>query len=143
FTVFTGVNTLFNGLLNQEAFKSLDFSSLKIAVGGGMAVQKATAEKWLALTGTPLAEGYGLTETSPVASCNPIDGTERIGTIGIPLPNTELKVIDDEGTTLPLGERGEICVKGPQVMKGYWRKPKETAEVMLGEWFNTGDIGVM
>ncbi|MDR7130783.1 long-chain acyl-CoA synthetase [Algoriphagus sp. 4150] len=143
FTVFTGVNTLFNGLLNQESFKSLDFSSLKIAVGGGMAVQKATAEKWMAVTGTPLAEGYGLTETSPVASCNPIDGTERNGTIGIPLPNTEFMVIDDEGNTLPVGERGELCVKGPQVMKGYWHKPKETAEVMMGEWFKTGDIGVM
>ncbi|MEB2774093.1 AMP-binding protein [Algoriphagus sp. D3-2-R+10] len=143
FTVFTGVNTLFNGLLNQETFKSLDFSKLKIAVGGGMAVQKATAEKWMAVTGTPLAEGYGLTETSPVASCNPIDGTERIGTIGIPLPNTEFMVIDDEGNILPVGERGEICIKGPQVMKGYWNKPKETAEVMMGDWFKSGDIGVM
>lgn len=143
FTVFTGVNTLFNGLLNQEAFKALDFSKLKIAVGGGMAVQKATAEKWMALTGTPLAEGYGLTETSPVASCNPIDGTERIGTIGVPLPNTEFMVIDDEGNILPVGERGEICIKGPQVMKGYWNKPKETAEVMMGDWFKSGDIGVM
>lgn len=143
FTVLTGVNTLFNGLLNQEAFKSLDFSALKITVGGGMAVQKATAEKWMAVTGTPLAEGYGLTETSPVASCNPIDGTERNGTIGIPLPNTEFMVIDDEGNTLPVGERGEICIKGPQVMKGYWHKPKETAEVMMGDWFKTGDIGVM
>lgn len=143
FTVVTGVNTLFNGLLNQEAFKSLDFSALKITVGGGMAVQKATAEKWMAVTGTPLAEGYGLTETSPVASCNPIDGTERNGTIGIPLPNTEFMVIDDEGNTLPVGERGEICIRGPQVMKGYWHKPKETAEVMMGDWFKTGDIGVM
>ena len=143
FTVITGVNTLFNGMLNQDSFRALDFSSLKIAVGGGMAVQKATAEKWLAVTGTPLAEGYGLTETSPVASCNPIDGTERNGTIGIPLPNTDMMVIDDEGNTLPVGERGEICIKGPQVMKGYWHKPKETAEVMLGEWFKTGDIGMM
>lgn len=143
FTVFTGVNTLFNGLLNQDTFRSLDFSKLKIAVGGGMAVQKATAEKWLAVTGTPLAEGYGLTETSPVASCNPIDGTERNGTIGLPLPNTEMMIIDDEGNILPVGERGEICIKGPQVMKGYWRRPKDTAEVMMGEWFKSGDIGVM
>lgn len=143
FTVFTGVNTLFNGLLNQESFRALDFSELKIAVGGGMAVQKATAEKWMAVTGTPLAEGYGLTETSPVASCNPIDGTERNGTIGLPLPNTEFIVIDDEGNTLPIGERGEICIKGPQVMKGYWHRPKETAEVMMGDWFKTGDIGIM
>lgn len=143
FSVFTGVNTLFNGLLNQESFRNLDFSHLKIAVGGGMAVQKSTAENWKKVTGTPLAEGYGLTETSPVASCNPIDGTERNGTIGLPLPNTEFKVIDDEGNELGVGERGEICIKGPQVMKGYWKRPKETAEVMSGEWFKSGDIGIM
>ncbi|MBB6328031.1 long-chain acyl-CoA synthetase [Algoriphagus iocasae] len=143
FSVFTGVNTLFNGLLNQESFRNLDFTHLKIAVGGGMAVQKATAEKWKEITGTPLAEGYGLTETSPVASCNPIDGTERNGTIGIPLPNTEMTVMDDEGNELKVGERGEICIKGPQVMKGYWKRPKETAEVMRGEWFKSGDIGIM
>ncbi|MDN3204593.1 AMP-binding protein [Algoriphagus sediminis] len=143
FTVFTGVNTLFNGLLNNPDFGSLDFSKLKIAVGGGMAVQKATAEKWEVVTGTPLAEGYGLTETSPVACCNPIDGTERIGTIGIPLPNTEVMIADDEGNPLPLGERGEILIKGPQVMRGYWNRPEETANVMHGEWFKSGDIGVM
>ncbi len=143
FTVITGVNTLFNGLLNQEAFKNLDFSGLKIAVGGGMAVQKATAEKWKSVTGVSLAEGYGLTETSPVASCNPIDGTERIGTIGLPLPNTEMMIADDAGNPLPIGERGEILIKGPQVMKGYWNRPEETANVMHGEWFKSGDIGVM
>jgi long-chain acyl-CoA synthetase len=143
FTVFTGVNTLFNGLLNQESFKSLDFSRLKITVGGGMAVQKTTAEKWKAVTGIPLAEGYGLTETSPVATCNPLDGTERIGTIGIPLPNTEVMIADDQGNPVPNGEKGEIYIKGPQVMKGYWQKPKETAEVMHGDWFKSGDIGVM
>lgn len=143
FTVFTGVNTLFNGLLNQEGFRALDFSSLKVSVGGGMAVQKATAEKWKALTGVPLAEGYGLTETSPVATCNPIDGTERLGTIGIPLPNTEVIICDDEGNELPIGERGEICIKGPQVMKGYWNRPDETVLVMNGDWFKSGDIGVM
>ncbi len=143
FTVMTGVNTLFNGLLNQEAFKALDFSGLKIAVGGGMAVQKATAEKWQAVTGVPLAEGYGLTETSPVASCNPIDGTERIGTIGVPLPNTEFMIADDAGNPVPIGERGEIFIKGPQVMKGYWNRPDETANVMHGDWFKSGDIGVM
>jgi long-chain acyl-CoA synthetase len=143
FTVMTGVNTLFNGLLNQEAFKALDFSALKIAVGGGMAVQKVTAEKWKAVTGIPLAEGYGLTETSPVASCNPIDGTERIGTIGVPLPNTEIMIADDAGNSLPFGERGEIYIKGPQVMKGYWNRPEETANVMHGDWFKSGDIGVM
>jgi long-chain acyl-CoA synthetase len=143
FTVFTGVNTLFNGLLNQEAFRALDFSKLKIAVGGGMAVQKATAEKWKTVTGVSLAEGYGLTETSPVATCNAIDGTERIGTIGIPLPNTEVIICDDEGKVLPIGERGEICIKGPQVMRGYWNRPDETALVMNGEWFKSGDIGIM
>ncbi len=143
FTVFTGVNTLFNGLMNQEAFAKLDFSSLKVAVGGGMAVQKATAEKWQKMTGTPLAEGYGLTETSPVATCNPIDGTERIGTIGVPLPNTDVKVIDDDGNDVPTGEKGELCIKGPQVMKGYWNRLDETEKVMNGEWFKTGDIAVI
>ncbi|SHO59520.1 AMP-binding protein [Algoriphagus zhangzhouensis] len=143
FTVFTGVNTLFNGLLNQDSFKSLNFKKLKIAVGGGMAVQKYTAEQWKSLTGVPLAEGYGLTETSPVASCNPIDGTERIGTIGIPLPNTEMMIADDDGNEVPLGERGEVLIKGPQVMKGYWNRPDETAKVMHGDWFKSGDIGVM
>lgn len=143
FSVFTGVNTLFNGLLNNPDFKNLDFSALKVAVGGGMAVQKATAEKWNSVTGTPLAEGYGLTETSPVAVCNPIDGTERIGTIGLPVPNTEVMIADDEGNPLALGERGEILIKGPQVMKGYWNRPEETANVMHGEWFKSGDIGIM
>lgn len=143
FTVFTGVNTLFNGLLNQDAFNKLDFSSLKIAVGGGMAVQKATAEKWQSVTGTPLAEGYGLTETSPVATCNAIDGTERIGTIGVPLPHTNIKVIDDDGKVLGVGEKGELCIQGPQVMKGYWNRPDETEKVMDGDWFKTGDIAVI
>jgi long-chain acyl-CoA synthetase len=143
FTVMTGVNTLFNGLLNQESFRALDFSGLKIAVGGGMAVQKATAEKWKSVTGVPLAEGYGLTETSPVASCNPIDGTDRTGTIGVPLPNTEIMIADDAGNPVALGERGEILIKGPQVMKGYWNRPEETANVMHGDWFKSGDIGVM
>lgn len=143
FTVMTGVNTLFNGLLNQEAFGKLDFSTLKIAVGGGMAVQQATAERWKKVTGVPLAEGYGLTETSPVATCNPIDGTERIGSIGVPLPNTDVKIIDDNGNDLPIGERGELCVKGPQVMRGYWQRPDETAKVMDGEWFKTGDVAIM
>lgn len=143
FSIFTGVNTLFNGLLNQEAFHKLDFSSLKIAVGGGMAVQLATSDKWLKATGTPIAEGYGLTETSPVATCNPIDGTERNGTIGLPLPNTDVKVIDDDGNILPLGTRGELCIKGPQVMKGYWNRSDETDKVMDGEWLKTGDIAII
>ncbi|QDH81573.1 AMP-binding protein [Echinicola soli] len=143
FSVITGVNTLFNGLLNQESFRNLDFSYLKISVGGGMAVQKYVAEKWATVTGTPLAEGYGLTETSPVACCNPIDGTQRIGTIGLPLPNTDVKVVDDDGNELANGEKGELCIKGPQVMKGYWNRPKETEDVMLGDWLKTGDIGVI
>ncbi|GAB2988222.1 long-chain-fatty-acid--CoA ligase FadD [Cyclobacterium sediminis] len=143
FSVFTGVNTLFNGLLNQESFRSLDFSSLKIAVAGGMALQSYVAKRWKEVTGIPISEGYGLTETAPVVTCNPIDGTERLGTIGIPLPNTEVKIVDDEGNDLPLGERGELCVKGPQVMPGYWQRPDETADTFLGEWFKTGDIAVM
>lgn len=142
FSVFTGVNTLFNGLLNQESFRSLDFSSLKIAVGGGMAVQQSVARRWQKVTGTPLAEGYGLTETSPVVSCNPIDGTERLGTIGVPLPNTEVKIVDDEGKELSIGERGELCVKGPQVMPGYWQRPEETKTAFYEDWFKTGDIAM-
>lgn len=143
FTVFLGVNTLFNGLLNHEAFRTLNFSGLKVSVGGGMAVQKSVAERWEALTGCPLSEGYGLTETSPVVSCNPIDGTHRLGTIGLPLPNTEVKVVDDEGNDLLEGEKGELCVKGPQVMKRYWNRPEETEKVFLGEWFKTGDIAII
>lgn len=143
FTVITGVNTLFNGLLNQEQFRNAGFSNLKIAVGGGMAVQRAVAKKWEDVTGVPLAEGYGLSETSPVLTCNPIDGTERIGTIGIPLPGTEVKCLDEEGQEVPVGEPGEICAKGPQVMPGYWNRDDETAKVFIGDWFKTGDIGIL
>ncbi|MTI29857.1 AMP-binding protein, partial [Xanthovirga aplysinae] len=143
FSVITGVNTLFNGLLNQEDFKNLDFSGLKAAVGGGMAVQKVVADKWEKVTGIALAEGYGLTETCPVLSCNPIDGNVRVGTIGIPLPNTEMKIVDEKGQEMPLGEAGEIWARGPQVMAGYWQRPDETAAVMEGEWFKTGDIAFM
>ncbi len=131
FSVFTGVNTLFNGLLNTPGFNEVDFSSLKMCVGGGMAVQKAIADKWQKVTGSPLAEGYGLSETSPVLSCNPIDGTERIGTIGVPMPNTELKIMDDDGNDVPMGERGEICAKGPQVMKGYWNRDERHQEYIF------------
>jgi len=141
FTVMTGVNTLFNGLLNQEEFKNVDFSQFKIAVGGGMAVQDAVATKWKQITGVSLAEGYGLTETSPVLCCNPIDGSERIGTIGLPLPSTEIRILDEVGKEMPVGEAGEICAKGPQVMKGYWEKPEETENVFIKEYFKTGDIG--
>jgi long-chain acyl-CoA synthetase len=143
FTVFLGVNTLFNGLLNNDSFRKLDFSGLKVSVGGGMAVQKAVAERWESVTGCPLSEGYGLTETSPVVSCNPIDGTHRLGTIGLPVPNTQVKVVDDEGNDLSVGEKGELCIKGPQVMARYWNRPEETAKVFLGEWFKTGDIAII
>lgn len=141
FTVMTGVNTLFNGLLNQDEFKNVDFSHFKIAVGGGMAVQDAVATKWKEVTGVPLAEGYGLTETSPLLCCNPIDGTERIGTIGLPAPSTEIRILDEVGKEVPVGEAGEICAKGPQVMKGYWEKPDETENVFIKGYFKTGDIG--
>ena len=143
FSIITGVNTLFNGLLNADGFKDLDFSKLKVAFGGGMAVQKVVANKWKEITGSPLAEGYGLTETSPVVTMNPLDGTDRVGTIGMPLPNTDVKFIDDDNNEVGIGERGEICVKGPQVMKGYWKRPDETNEVMDGDWLKTGDIAVI
>jgi long-chain acyl-CoA synthetase len=143
-TVFTGVNTLYNALLNNAEFKKLDFSTYKIAVAGAMALQKAVAIRWKEVTGCTIVEGYGLTETSPVASCNPIDGTDRTGTIGLPLPSTLMKMIDDDGKDVALGETGEICIKGPQVMKGYWQRPDETALVMTADgWFKSGDIGFM
>lgn len=143
FSVITGVNTLFNALLNQPEFLNIDFSTLKVATGGGMAIQKVVALKWHEVTGVPITEGYGLTETSPVLSCNAIDGTERLGTIGLPLPSTEMVVMDDDGNILPVGEVGEICAKGPQIMPGYWNRPDETVKVFYNEWFKTGDIGVM
>lgn len=143
FSVITGVNTLFNGLLNQEAFRDAGFKDLKIAVGGGMAVQKAVARRWEEVTGVPLAEGYGLTETSPVLSCNAIDGTERIGTIGLPLPGTEMKCMDENGNEVKIGEPGEIYARGPQVMPGYWKRDDETAKVFHNGWFKTGDVGVI
>lgn len=144
FTAFTGVNTLFNGLLNQPNIGDVDFSSLKMAVGGGMAVQKAVADRWHQVTGCPLVEGYGLTEASPVLSCNPVDGTERIGTIGIPLPSTEIRIADEEGNEVAQGERGELWGRGPQVMKGYWKRPEATEGVLTSDgWLKTGDIAVM
>jgi long-chain acyl-CoA synthetase len=142
-TVFTAVNTLFNGLLNNPEFKNVDFSNLKYSIGGGMAVQNFVADKWKEVTGHSLAEGYGLSETSPLVTCNPLDGTERKGTIGIPAPSTEVKVKDEQGNDLPNGERGEICCRGPQVMPGYWNRPDETKEVFFDDWFRTGDIGIM
>jgi long-chain acyl-CoA synthetase len=142
FTIITGVNTLFNGLLNNPDFKNLDFSRLKGAVGGGMAVQDAVAKKWNEVTGKPLVEGYGLSETSPVLCCNPLDGNHRSGTIGIPMPSTEIAIFDDDGNQLPTGETGEICARGPQVMRGYWEKDN-TGVFFPGGWFRTGDIGFM
>lgn len=143
FSVITGVNTLFNGLLNQPKFAALDFSHLKVAFGGGMAVQKIVAEKWLKVTGAPLAEGYGLTETSPVLTINPLDGTHRTGSIGLPISSTEIKMLDDDGNEVAQGEPGELCARGPQVMKGYWERPEDTAQVMNGEWFKTGDVATI
>ena len=143
FSIITGVNTLFNGLLNQEAFRNLDFTKLKISLGGGMAVQDVVAERWEKLTNSPLLEAYGLSETSPAATINPINGTHRRGSIGLPLPNTEIKLFDDNGNEVAVGQPGEIGIKGPQVMKGYWNRPDETAKCMLGDFFLTGDIGVM
>ncbi len=144
FTFITGVNTLFNGLLNHPKFAEVDFSHLKVSVGGGMAVQKSTAERWEKLTGCPLVEGYGLSETSPVLSCSPIDGSHQIGTIGLPVPGTNMKVMNDEGQEVKTGETGEICATGPQVMKGYWNKEEDTKNAFHdGIWFKTGDIGLM
>lgn len=143
FSVITGVNTLFNGLLNQPAFQQVDFGKLKVAVGGGMAVQDAVAQEWKRITGRPLVEGYGLTETSPVLSCNPLDGSERLGTIGLPFPSTELKLVDENNQVVPVGGVGEICARGPQVMKGYWQKPEETSNVFMVDWLKTGDMGTV
>ena len=143
FSIITGVNTLFNGLLNNNKFKNLNFSKLKVAFGGGMAVQESVAIKWNEVTGCPLVEGYGLTETSPVVTINPLDGTNKIGSIGLPIPNTEIKFIDDKNEEVLVGERGEICVKGPQVMAGYWNRKEATDEVIKDGWLMTGDIGVI
>jgi long-chain acyl-CoA synthetase len=141
---FPAVNTLYNGLLNSPGFDKLDFSKLKTSFGGGMATQKAVAEKWLKVTGCPLSEGYGLSETSPTLTCNPADTESFSGTIGLPVSSTYLSIRDDDGNELPLGEAGEICAKGPQVMAGYWNRPDETAKVMTSDgYFRTGDIGVM
>jgi len=144
FNVLPGVNTLYNALVENEAFRKLDFSSLRVANGGGMAVQKATSEKWLALTGVPIIEGYGLSETSPVATCNPILNREYNGTIGLPFPSTEIDILDDAGQPVPLGQPGEIAIRGPQVMAGYWNRPDETAKVMTPDgFFKSGDVGIM
>ncbi len=142
-TVFTGVNTLFIALMNDPEFMNINFSKLKMSMGGGMAVQDAVARKWEELTGSPLTEAYGLSETSPGLTANPIDGNHRLGTIGIPIPSTVVKLIDDAGNEVPIGEPGEIICKGPQVMSGYWNKEDETKNVFRDGWFTTGDIGIM
>jgi len=144
FTVLTGVNTLFNALLNNPDFQKLDFSALKLVLGGGMAVQRPVAERWKEVTGTTLLEAYGLTETSPAVTINPLDLPAYNGSIGLPIPNTEVALRDDEGNDVASGERGELCVRGPQVMKGYWNRPDDTAAVMTPDgFFKTGDIAVV
>ena len=144
FTAITGVNTLFNGLMNTPGFEQIDFTPLKLSLGGGMAVQQPVAERWQKLTGTPLLEAYGLTETSPAVCINPLNLTEYNGAIGLPVPSTEVSVQDNEGNILPQGEAGELCVRGPQVMKGYWQRPEETAKVMTADgWLKTGDVAQM
>lgn len=144
FTTITGVNTLFNALINNAEFAKLDFSPLHVTLGGGMAVQRAVAERWKQITGIPLIEAYGLTETSPAATINPLDLAEYNGTIGLPIPSTEVAIRDDDGKDLPLGQPGELCVRGPQVMRGYWQRPEETEKVLMEDGFlRTGDIAEM
>ena len=142
FSVVTGVNTLFNGLLHAQGFEQLDFSHLKLALGGGMAVQRAVAEHWKKVTGRPIVEAYGLTETSPAACINPLDLKDYNGSIGLPIPSTELSIRDDDGKELKVDEVGELCFKGPQVMAGYWNQPEETDKVLAKDgWLRTGDVG--
>jgi long-chain acyl-CoA synthetase len=144
FHSFPAVNTLFNALAHHPDFGRVDWSSLKLSVGGGMAVQQATARLWLEKTGCPICEGYGLSETSPSVSCNPVDATAYSGNIGLPLPNTEISLLDDDGHEVASGAAGEICIRGPQVMAGYWQRPDETAKVMTTDgFFRSGDIGTM
>ena len=144
FHVFPGVNTLFNGLANHPEFEKLDFSQLRISNGGGMAVQEAVAKRWLEVTGCPVCEGYGLSETSSGVTCNPTDNDSYSGTIGIPMPNVDIKILDDDENELGIGEAGEIAIKGPQVMHGYWQRDDETEKVMTKDgYFKSGDVGIM
>src|SRR4051812_5177013 len=144
FTMFTGVNTLFNALLNNPDFAKLDFSGMKVTLGGGMAVQKSVADRWKKVTGATLVEAYGLSETSPAATINPLDLKEYNGAIGLPISSTEIELRGDDGKAVPLGHPGEICIRGPQVMRGYWNRPEDTAKVIDSRgFFATGDIGVM
>ncbi|KJF66719.1 long-chain fatty acid--CoA ligase [Rhizobium nepotum] len=142
--IFPGINTLFNAMMNNEDFRKLDLSSLILVLGGGMAVQRPVAERWLSMVGCPIAEGYGLSETSPVATVNRLDATEFSGTIGLPISSTEIDIRDEEGNSLPSGEVGEICIRGPQVMAGYWQRPDETEKAMTADgFFRSGDMGFM
>ncbi|PLK71531.1 long-chain fatty acid--CoA ligase [Rhizobium sp. TH135] len=142
--VFPGLNTLFNAMMNNPEFKKIDFSSLMLVLGGGMAIQRPVAERWLEMTGRPITEGYGLSETSPVATVNRLDAREFSGMIGLPLPSTDIEIRDEDGNTLPIGDVGEICIRGPQVMAGYWQRPEETAKVMSDDsFFRSGDMGLM
>ncbi len=144
FTMFTGVNTLFNGLLNQPGFSRVDFSALRVTLGGGMAVQKVVADRWKEATGCTLVEAYGLSETSPAATINPLDMKEYNGAIGLPVPSTDISIRDDEGREVAQGEAGEICIRGPQVMAGYWNQPESTATAMTADgYFKSGDLGIM
>ncbi len=144
FHTFPAVNTLFAGLANHPDFAKLDFTQLRISNGGGMAVTKAVAEKWLKITGCPICEGYGLSETSSGITCNPTDTDAYTGTVGIPMPNVAVKMMDEDGKEVPLGERGEICIKGPQVMRDYWQRPEETKKAFFADgFFRSGDIGTM
>jgi long-chain acyl-CoA synthetase len=142
FSYLTGVNTLFVALLQRPEFAEVDFSRLKGCMGGGMAVQRAVSDDWQALTGMPIIQGYGLTETSPVISANLLTADEFNGSVGVPMPSTEVAIFDDDGEMLPVGTIGEICARGPQIMKGYWQRPEATANVMFGDgWLRTGDVG--
>jgi long-chain acyl-CoA synthetase len=143
FTVMTAVNTLLSALMNQPGFTDIDFSRLKVTVAGAMALQRPVAERWRALTKTPVIEGYGLTEASPVVCCNPVDGTDRVGSIGLPFPSTELRLVGEDGRDVGPGQPGELLVRGPQVMKGYWNQPDETANVLREGWLWTGDVAQM
>ena len=143
FTAISGVNTLFNALLNNEAFNQLDFSRMTLSVGGGMAIQKSVAERWEKLTGKYLLEGYGLTECSPLVSVNPCDIKRHTGSIGLPIPSTDIKLVNSQGETVAPGEAGELCIRGPQVMCGYWQRPDETNEILQDGWLHSGDIATM
>lgn len=143
FTALSGVNTLFNALMNNPEFATVDFSKVKVSVAGAMTLQRSVAEKWMDLTKSVIVEGYGLTEASPVVTCNPIDGRDRVGTIGMPMPSTDVKLVNDDGQEVAIGESGELVCKGPQVMAGYWNRPDETAAVLKDGWLKTGDVATV